>query len=108
VNLFHYRIDVIRIVDGDTICANVDAGFSIWLHGVKFRLSRVNAPELPTPEGKDAKSWLQVELAAAAGKITCQSMGLDKYGRWLGEIFIDGANVNDRLVAAGHAKYVTY
>jgi micrococcal nuclease len=31
-----------------------------------------------------------------------------KYGRFIAEIWLDGENVNDRLVAEGHAVYREY
>ncbi|MET0061791.1 MAG: thermonuclease family protein [Candidatus Thiodiazotropha endolucinida] len=31
-----------------------------------------------------------------------------KYGRYLAEIWLDGQNVNDQIVEAGHAEYKAY
>lgn len=109
MNLYVYRVSLVRVVDGDTVILDVDCGFNIWLHGLRFRLSRINAPELSTPEGIAARDWMIAELAKAPPlQLTCQSTGLDKWGRHLAELYDSGANINDQIVAAGHAVYVTY
>lgn len=107
MNLYHYRIELVRVIDSDTCVFHVDLGFKVWLHDIRFRFARINAPELITDAGKLARAWLVEQLAASAGKLTCQSLGFDKYGRALGEVYADGRNINDAIVAAGHAKYVT-
>lgn len=102
--MYTYNITVVRIIDGDTLIGNVDLGFNVWLYGLRFRLARINAPELGTDEGEAAKTSLMKRPIA-----TVMSTGLDKWGRHLGEMYgPDGANINDAMVKDGFAKPVSY
>jgi micrococcal nuclease len=113
--LFHYRARVVAVHDGDTCTVDVDLGMSLWKHGETVRLARINAPELAG------------ETAAAAARAREHLKGLvegkeivlatirdkrEKYGRYLGELWLcEGSahlNVNDAMVAAGHAEYKRY
>ena len=38
------------------------------------------------------------------GSFILQSHGVGKYGRCLGEIFINDTNINEKLISEGHAK----
>lgn len=56
--LYNYAATLVRIIDGDTVSLDVDAGFGIWLRGERFRLAGINAPEMNTPEGQVSRSAL--------------------------------------------------
>ena len=102
--MYTYRVKVVRVIDGDTLVADVDLGFKIWLYGIRFRLARVNAPELGTPAGERAKDAMR---GRAIATVSCT--GLDKWGRWLGEMYAhDGSSVNDAMVKDGFATHVSY
>lgn len=97
------RLD--RVIDGDTFAGVVDLGFDLSLV-VKCRMARINAPELPTPEGLAAKAYLEHVVAqAGADAFDLEVRGRDKYGRWLAELVIrsNGTNVSDLMVKNGHA-----
>lgn len=94
---YTYQATVVSIVDGDTVRLDVDAGFNCHFHE-KFRLAHVN-----TPEKTDKDGWLRStsrvkELLPVGGKCFIKSLGQDKYGRWLAEIFVDGFYVNGALL----------
>jgi micrococcal nuclease len=116
--MYDYLAKLVAVVDGDTIDIVRDAGCDI-LQPMRIRLDRINAPEMSTPEGKTAKSWLVKLLSNPDGTlkdiyICTMKDKKEKYGRYLGEFWLwseDPArinSVNDRLVEAGHAKYQTY
>lgn len=78
--MHEYKAIIERAVDGDTYILLIDVGFDI-LTRQRVRLSRINTPELSTPEGKDV------------------------YGRYLAEVTLeDGTNFNDYLLEKGFAK----
>lgn len=94
-------LDVLRVIDGDTVDLRVDLGFHIQA-ALRFRLARINAPEMKTVAGPLARDWALVWLNQAALRVI--SHKTDDYGRWLGDIIrADGHSLSDDLLLAGHA-----
>ena len=52
----------------------------------------------------EAKRRLEELLEGSEGKFTLKSHGVGKYGRCLGEIFIDEVNINNLLIEEGYAR----
>ena len=84
--------------DGDTCRTNA---------GEKIRLACIDTPELrgkranPVP-AKAARDYLR---ALVVGRdVGIRRITKDRYGRTVAELFVDGSNVQQRLVAAGHAE----
>lgn len=48
--LWTYRARCIRVIDGDTLVAEIDCGFGVRYEAT-VRIAGIDAPELPTPEG---------------------------------------------------------
>lgn len=65
-SLWHFRAYVTRIIDGDTIVAMCDCGFS-GRHEAHIRLDGVNAPELTDDGGIAARLRLQATLVPSPG-----------------------------------------
>ena len=69
----------------------------------------INAPESRTRDkeekvrGLAAKEWLTKEFYDAVDPIELQSHGKGKFGRILGEFFINGVNINQSMIDNGHA-----
>lgn len=105
---YQYRIVIVRVVDGDTFIADVDLGFRVWLRGQRFRMARINAPEMSTPEGQVSKAWFEDKrVKQLIEPATIVSKKQDDYGRWLCELYAwNDVNVNDLMVKEGVAKYV--
>ena len=109
--MYKYKAKAVRIVDGDTIDCLVDLGFDVW-RKVRIRMRGINTPESRTKDPIEKKAGLAakdrlVELLEASDlEFTLQSYGVGKYGRCLGEIFVEGAevSVNQQLVNEGHAE----
>ena len=114
-----YRGKLERVVDGDTIDALIDVGFDIWIKK-RIRYSGIDTWESRTrnleekAKGLEAKARnkeLLMEVSSKSGYFRLKSHGVGKYGRVLGEIFIedkDGKqyNINKTLISEGHAyKY---
>ena len=101
-----YEAELIRVIDGDTIDAWIDLGFDITVRR-RIRLWGINAPETRTldleekREGKLAKARLEDILSINRGSFSVKSIGVDKYGRCLGEIYLQDVNINKQLLAEG-------
>jgi len=87
-----YNAEVVRVVDGDTIIANVDVGFDMWKR-YNISLYGINTPQTRTRDlqekakGYEAKDRLIELLEENENKFVLESKGLDKYGRSLGVIW---------------------
>ena len=105
---YYYAVDIVKIVDGDTVDVRIDLGFDV-LHKCSVRLMGMNAPESRTRDkeenvrGLAAKEWLTKEFYDAVDPIELQSHGKGKFGRILGEFFINGVNINQSMIDNGHA-----
>ena len=111
-----YRGKLERVVDGDTIDALIDVGFDIWIKK-RIRYSGIDTWESRTRDlaekakGLEAKARnkeLLMEVSSKSGYFRLKSHGVGKYGRVLGEIFIEDAegkqyNINETLISEGHA-----
>jgi micrococcal nuclease len=78
---YRYAATVTAVHDGDTITADVDLGFGVWLRGQAFRLRGLNARELAEPGGIEARDNLAgLLLPPASPGVTLTSVKPDKYG----------------------------
>ncbi len=111
--MFEYNVEVLRVVDADTLTVLVDLGFRVRLK-VDVRLDRINAHEVSTPRGIVARAYVQ-NLIASTHQVRIVSRRQEKYGRWLAEVNVQGKptdaewlNLNDDLVRHSHAVYRGY
>ena len=101
---------VMKVVDGDTVDVNIDLGFGTHKHE-RLRLARINAWEVrgtERPAGLLARDWLKGQILGKTVQLETFDDKQGKYGRYIAEIVINGASINDALVANGHAKYQNY
>lgn len=89
------RGPVVRVIDGDTLVLLVNR------RQVHVRLAQIDAPEHDQPWGKRSKQQLAAFVARRDAVI--EDDGHDRYGRTIGEVFVDGKDVNRAMVAAGMA-----
>jgi micrococcal nuclease len=107
--LYEYNAICTRVIDGDTIDARVDLGFNVWIE-CRVRLYGIDAPETRTKNLEEKQAGLKTKQSLMAimddcdNKFILKSEGVGKYGRCLGVIFIDGQNINKRLINEGLAK----
>lgn len=115
-NLYHYKATVTSVHDGDTCTADIDLGLGVWVRGEKIRLARINAPEIHG-EGREAgirsRDFLRDRIGGREVVVQTIKDKREKYGRYLAEILSEDengnpANINDLLVAEGHAAYAEY
>ena len=74
---------------------------TIVVDGVPVRFNGVDAPELGTRAGQDAKRWMVNRLRDKT--VRCELTGAKTYDRWVGTCFADGENLSAAVIAAGHA-----
>jgi micrococcal nuclease len=106
-----YRVkQVLRVVDGDTIDADIDLGFDISLTK-RVRLSGVDTPESRTTDlkekalGLEVKEWLKKNLDGKKNILIKTELpdSTEKYGRILGRLYVDDLCLNDRMISEGYA-----
>ncbi|RLA13261.1 MAG: nuclease [Gammaproteobacteria bacterium] len=110
-NLYHYRGQVVKVYDGDTITVDIDVGFHVSLKREKVRLYRINTPEVRGPEkgkGIISRDWLRKKILDKEVILATYKDKKGKYGRWLADVWIDGLCMNDELVSNGLAEYKDY
>lgn len=106
--MYHYKLNVTRVVDGDTVDGQIDLGFNV-LSKVRIRLSGIDAPESRTRNltekkyGIEAKEKLLELLTHESDMVTIQSHGLGKYGRVLGTLYVGDKNINETMISEGYA-----
>lgn len=100
---YTYRAVIVRTVDADTVVADVDLGFHVWLRGQTLRLVACNAREHDEPGGAEAARHLATLLPVGA-VVLLSTVKADKYGgRWDARIGVDGRDVATMLIAEGWA-----
>ena len=109
--LHQYKCKIKRIVDGDTIIADIDLGFYVWLNDVSIRILNINAPEIRTKDltekeaGLKTKARVEELLPVGSEVIVNTAIDKEKFGRILGDFLIDGKeSLGHILVAEGLAK----
>jgi len=86
---------VISVADGDTITI-----LTSEKEQIKIRLSAIDTPEKKQAYGQKAKDFTS---SMVAGKnVTIEKETIDKYGRTVAMVLIDGLNLNKEIVKQGH------
>jgi len=85
--------------DGDTCTTNT---------GEKIRLACIDTPELrgkraDPVRARASRDYLR-SLVVGRKKVTIRRITKDRYGRTVGELFLNGSNVQQQLVSARHAE----
>ena len=108
-----YRIRTVsKVVDGDTIDADIDLGFDISL-SKRIRLAGIDTPESRTTNvkekamGLESKEWLKKTLEGAKDILIKTELpdSTEKYGRIIGHLFINGqeTSLNNQMIDEGYA-----
>ena len=108
---FVYPAKLQRVIDGDTVDAMVDLGFDTWIKA-RIRFYGVDTWECRTRDKEEkvkgfaAKAFTSKMLSEIGGGVfTLKSHGKGKFGRIIGELFIEGEekSLNELLKDHGHA-----
>ena len=104
--LYHYKMTVVRVVDGDTVYGDVDLGFNVGNKKMEFRLAKINTPEIKgsTREaGLTSKKYVEDKIMGKEVIIVTKKDTKEKYGRYLAWIHYQDAEglwvcLNKKLV----------
>jgi micrococcal nuclease len=108
-----YRIkQITKVIDGDTIDADIDLGFDISL-SKRIRLAGVDTPESRTSDanekkyGLQSKEWLKHKVENAKDILIKTELpdSTEKYGRIIGHLFINDqeTSLNNQMIVEGYA-----
>ena len=112
--MHEYKVNILKVVDGDTVDVDIDLGFGMWLKNERVRVMGIDTPESRTSDkiekifGLAAKNRLISLLGAEAILHTQVSKkGEDmkgKFGRILGNFTsLNGEKCAAVLIREGHA-----
>ena len=105
--MYEYKAKVTKVYDGDTITVDFHLGFGIIIKSQKIRLLGINTPEVrgeSKPEGIISRDALRARILGKIVTIKTHKDKKGKYGRWLGEVFMEEENINQWLLAEGYAR----
>jgi len=102
--MYEYKCNITRVVDGDTVDAEIDCGFDIIFKS-RIRLYGIDTPESRTRDldekarGKLASQFIKNKIAEAElVKVKTKLDKKGKFGRVLGSIIADGEDLNESMV----------
>lgn len=108
--MYTYNAKLERVIDGDTVDAMVDLGFSTWKK-VRIRFYGIDTYESRTTDLEEKEKGLLAKqrvidiLNENNKEFTLVSHGVDKYGRSLGEIYVETlgeTSLQKLLINEGH------
>jgi len=104
--MYEYKAKLIRVVDGDTIDAEIDLGFKVYIKE-RIRFAGIDTPESRTRH-KHEKSWGLaakcrvkdlLEYGDAEFTLTTELQKKGKFGRILGTVILaDGTSLSEILL----------
>ena len=112
--MHEYNVNILKVVDGDTVDVDIDLGFGVWLRNERVRIMGIDTPESRTSDkiekvfGEAAKQRLISLLSSEAVLMSQVSkMGENMKGKF-GRILGDFKTINDQVVTKmlmeeGHA-----
>ena len=112
--MYEYKVNILKVVDGDTVDVDIDLGFGCWLRNERVRIVGIDCPESRTSDriekvfGEAAKQRLTSLLSSEATLISqISKMGENMKGKF-GRILGDFKTINDQIVSTtlmeeGHA-----
>jgi|TARA_R110000803_G_scaffold85462_2_gene151796 micrococcal nuclease len=117
--MYEYRVNIVKVIDGDTVDVDIDLGFGIWMKDERVRMMGIDTPESRTRDKVEKKFGLaaKARLKSLLGKSCILKTEVNKngedmkgkFGRILGDFNVYNA-ANDAwqgccsvLISEGHA-----
>lgn len=88
---------VTKVLDGDTIIINSKQ---------VIRIKAIDSPELSQTYGKQSKKYLERIILRKKVRLVIEK--LDKYGRTLADVYINGRSVAEIMIESGNAWHYSY
>lgn len=104
---YDYKVvEVIRVVDGDTLDVVIDVGFRMTT-AQRIRLAGIDTPERGQPGWAEATELVRAWCRDRAGWLRITTTKADSFGRYLGDLYApeSGQHLVDVLLAAGYPVY---
>jgi len=117
--MYEYKVNIIKVIDGDTVDVDIDLGFGIWMKDERVRIMGIDTPESRTRDKVEKKFGLaaKARLKEILGKKSVLKTQINKdgedmkgkFGRILGDfVCYDHSNdlwtqVSKILMQEGHA-----
>ena len=112
--MYEYKVNILKVVDGDTVDVDIALGFGVWLRNERVRIVGIDCPESRTSDriekvfGEAAKQRVTSLLSSEATLISqISKMGENMKGKF-GRILGDFKTINDQVISTtlmeeGHA-----
>ena len=108
--MYEYKAEVTRVIDGDTIDANIWLGFDVVLPSQRIRLFGIDTPESRTRNKEEkirgllSKQHMQ-DMCPKGHTIRLESKDRGKFGRILGIIYqmSEDISINQKMCDDGYA-----
>ena len=104
--LYQYRAQIVRVVDGDTVRADIDLGFNTWRRNEPLRLYGIDAPEPKGETRTEGKASTKALVSRVEGKeltICTIKDKTGKFGRYLVRLYIGDEDINAWMIKMGYA-----
>jgi micrococcal nuclease len=111
--MYTYKARLIRVIDGDTVDAEIDLGFGVYMKQ-RVRLYGINTPDSRSKEQEERERGLAskqrlTEILSKEFIIETILNKRGKFGRILGVLYVEQENgerenINNILVQEGFAK----
>ena len=107
--MYRYKVEVTRVVDGDTVDVDIDLGFGMTYKKQRVRMKGIDTPESRTRDlvekkfGLASKEFLKSQLKDQEIELVSHDKG--KFGRILGELFVGSSaySINKIMIDNHHA-----
>ena len=101
------KVSLASVYDGDTFRVHLACKYGVFCKTIPIRVRGVDCPEIKGGSSetkalaKQAKAFTKNFLKS--GKILLRNCGRDKYFRLLCDVKVNGQNLGEELIKAGHA-----
>ena len=108
--MYRYKVEVTRIVDGDTVDVDIDLGFGMTYKKQRVRMMGIDTPESRTRDKEEkrfgllSKKYLQDHYPVGSMAILrTHKDKTGKFGRILGELVWEDSTINKIMVDEHYA-----
>ena len=108
--MYRYKVEVTRVVDGDTVDVNIDLGFKITMMKQRVRLMGIDTPESRTRDKEEKRFGLLSKQfvkdhypVGSTAILRTHKDKTGKFGRILGELVWENTTINKIMVDEHYA-----